>query len=96
MEQLAFFETPSPCIGVCQTDARGYCKGCLRNRDERFNWLMFTDAQKHDVIRLCNQRKHRRQLTLYKARQLQLEQENAVVNPQLDFEVQYITELDFG
>ncbi|MGL6013979.1 MAG: DUF1289 domain-containing protein, partial [Shewanella oncorhynchi] len=29
MEQLAFFDIPSPCIGVCVTDARGYCNGCL-------------------------------------------------------------------
>lgn len=96
MEQLAFFDIPSPCIGVCQTDARGYCKGCLRNRDERFNWQYFTDAQKHDVIRLCHQRKRRRELALYKARQQALEQERAAINPQLDFEPQTAAELDLG
>ncbi|MEL4430544.1 DUF1289 domain-containing protein [Shewanella mangrovisoli] len=96
MEQLAFFEIPSPCIGVCQTDARGYCKGCLRNREERFNWLHFTDAQKHDVIRLCHQRKRRRQLALYKAHQQALEQERAALNPKLDFEPQDAAELDLG
>ncbi|GGI88577.1 DUF1289 domain-containing protein [Shewanella hanedai] len=85
MEQLEFFEIQSPCIGVCQTDARGYCKGCLRNRDERFNWLDFSDAKKYDVIRLCKQRKRRRQLAILKARKAQLLQERAELNPSFDF-----------
>lgn len=97
MEQLAFFEIPSPCIGVCQTDARGYCNGCFRSRDERFNWLRFSDAQKYDVIRLCRQRKRRRQLALMKAQQAQLAQERAALNPSLDFEVTPEAErFDFG
>ena len=86
MEQLEFFEIPSPCIGVCQSDARGYCKGCLRNRDERFKWLEFSDAQKFDVIRLCKQRKRRRQLAMLKARKAQLVEERANANPSLDFQ----------
>ncbi|MGL5360034.1 MAG: DUF1289 domain-containing protein [Shewanella sp.] len=87
MEQLAFFEIPSPCIGVCQTDSRGYCKGCLRSRDERFHWLSFTDAQKFDVIRLCNQRRRRRQLAALKAQQSLIEEERAAVSPELNFEL---------
>ncbi|MGE6649412.1 DUF1289 domain-containing protein [Shewanella colwelliana] len=86
MEQLEFFDIPSPCIGVCQTDARGYCKGCLRNRDERFNWLHFSDAQKYDVIRLCKQRKRRRQLALLRARKIQILEERAAATPHLDFD----------
>ena len=86
MEQLEFFEIPSPCIGVCQSDARGYCKGCLRNRDERFNWLEFSDAQKNNVIRLCKQRKRRRQLAYLKAKKAQLLDERAKVNANLDFD----------
>ncbi|NRD72613.1 DUF1289 domain-containing protein [Shewanella sp. VB17] len=86
MEQLEFFEIQSPCIGICQTDARGYCKGCLRNRDERFNWLIFSDAKKYDVIRLCKQRKRRRQLAIIKSRKAQLQQEIAEVNSSFDFE----------
>ncbi|GIU11893.1 MULTISPECIES: DUF1289 domain-containing protein [unclassified Shewanella] len=85
MEQLEFFEIPSPCIGVCQSDARGYCKGCLRNRNERFNWLEFSDAQKYDVIRLCKQRKRRRQLALLKAKKAQVLDERAKANTRLDF-----------
>ncbi|MFR0654490.1 DUF1289 domain-containing protein [Pantoea sp. SIMBA_079] len=55
-EQLEFFPVPSPCRGICQTDARGYCRGCLRSREERFNWMRFSDAQKREVLRLCRQR----------------------------------------
>ncbi|MBE5251527.1 MAG: DUF1289 domain-containing protein [Enterobacterales bacterium endosymbiont of Blomia tropicalis] len=58
-EQLEFFPVPSPCRGICQTDARGYCVGCLRSREERFNWMRFSDAQKRDVLRLCQQRRLR-------------------------------------
>jgi hypothetical protein len=55
-EQLEFFPVQSPCRGICQSDERGYCRGCMRSRDERFNWQNFNDAQKQDVIRLCRQR----------------------------------------
>ncbi|MDT0174956.1 DUF1289 domain-containing protein [Pantoea sp. RRHST58] len=58
-EQLEFFPVPSPCRGICQVDARGYCLGCLRSREERFNWMKFSDAQKRDVLRLCYQRRLR-------------------------------------
>lgn len=56
MEQLEFFNVPSPCIGVCTVDERGYCKGCMRKREERFNWLSMTPAQQLHVIKLCRQR----------------------------------------
>lgn len=55
-EQLEFFPVPSPCQGICQSDARGYCRGCLRSREERFNWMRYSDAQKREVLRLCRQR----------------------------------------
>ncbi|GIU45668.1 DUF1289 domain-containing protein [Shewanella algidipiscicola] len=88
MEQLEFFAIPSPCIGVCQTDAKGYCKGCLRNRDERFNWLNFSDAQKYDVIRLCKQRKRRRLLALHKAKKSEILQARLAQTARLDFDEQ--------
>ncbi|GEM76920.1 DUF1289 domain-containing protein [Vibrio sagamiensis] len=56
MEQLEFFTVPNPCVGVCTTDEKGYCRGCMRNRNERFNWLSFTPVQQRHVIRLCRQR----------------------------------------
>jgi hypothetical protein len=61
MEQLDFFDVPSPCIGVCSCDERGYCKGCMRNREERFNWLTLTNEEKIHVIRLC-QRRYKRKI----------------------------------
>lgn len=59
MEQLEIFPLQSPCIGVCEVNNKGYCKGCLRNRDERFNWLTLTPTQQQDVMRLCRNRKAR-------------------------------------
>ena len=55
-EQLEFFPIVSPCRGICQTDEQGYCRGCLRSRDERFNWQSLSDTQKQEVLRLCRQR----------------------------------------
>ncbi|AXF75941.1 DUF1289 domain-containing protein [Erwinia tracheiphila] len=60
-EQLEFFPVPSPCRGICQTDPRGYCHGCMRSRDDRFNWMKYSDTQKRDVLRLCRQRLLRQQ-----------------------------------
>lgn len=61
VQQLEFFEIPSPCRGICQADDRGYCRGCMRSRDERFNWIKLSDPQKRDVLRLCRQRWLRQQ-----------------------------------
>ncbi|ADO48435.1 DUF1289 domain-containing protein [[Enterobacter] lignolyticus] len=55
-EQLEFFPVQSPCRGICQSDDRGYCRGCMRSRDERFHWQNMSDAQKQEVLRLCRQR----------------------------------------
>ncbi|WES66364.1 DUF1289 domain-containing protein [Superficieibacter sp. HKU1] len=55
-EQLEFFPLQSPCRGICQVDERGFCRGCMRSREERFNWQQFSDAQKQQVLRLCRQR----------------------------------------
>ncbi len=88
MEQLSFFAVPSPCIGVCQSDSRGYCMGCHRSRDERFNWMTFSELQKQDVIRLCLQRKRRRQYAIHKAKQLELQTQQTAHTPQLDFDTQ--------
>lgn len=55
-QQLEFFTIPSPCRGICQADARGFCLGCQRSRVERFGWMQMDDAQKREVLRLCHQR----------------------------------------
>lgn len=59
MEQLEFFDIPSPCVGVCIANNRGYCKGCFRSREERLYWLKFSDTQKREVIRLCQRRQRK-------------------------------------
>ena len=59
-EQLELFELASPCIGVCQSDERGYCLGCYRSRQERFDWLKMTNAQQQEVMRLCRDRARRK------------------------------------
>ena len=58
--QLEFFDVPSPCIGVCQSDEKGLCLGCLRNRDERLHWITLTSDDKQKVIKRCQQRKKRK------------------------------------
>lgn len=68
MSQLELFDIPSPCVGVCQSDARGFCKGCLRSRDERFNWLYLSTEEKRVVIGKCAARKKRIALAIYKKR----------------------------
>ena len=57
MEQPDFFPIPSPCIGVCQANDKGYCKGCFRSREERLYWQKMTDSQKHQVMKLLAARK---------------------------------------
>ncbi|NUF50534.1 DUF1289 domain-containing protein [Gilliamella sp. ESL0250] len=75
MDQIEFFEIPSPCKRVCETDKQGYCITCYRSREERFNWLTLSDSQKQEVLRLCKQRAlRRRYLVLQQQRQPQLNQ----------------------
>lgn len=57
--QLEFFEIPSPCIGVCEVNNKGFCKGCYRSREERLYWLELSAEQKRQVIRLCHSRRTR-------------------------------------
>ena len=56
-QQLEFFDIPSPCIGVCESGPRGFCKGCYRSRDERLYWLKVDDATKRKIISACVRRK---------------------------------------
>jgi len=58
--QLEFFDVPSPCIGICQSDDKGLCLGCFRNRDERQQWTTFNSDDKQKVIKRCQQRKKRK------------------------------------
>ncbi|MEM5529704.1 DUF1289 domain-containing protein [Gammaproteobacteria bacterium AS21] len=58
-DQQEMFHVKSPCIGVCTSGPKGYCRGCLRSRVERFHWQEMTDNQKFTVVKLCQSRKAR-------------------------------------
>lgn len=72
-QQLEFFEIPSPCIGVCESGPRGYCKGCFRSRDERLYWLKVNDAAKRKIISACVRRKKAMMAKLRQAQVLESE-----------------------
>lgn len=61
MQQLELITIENPCINVCQSDNRGYCLGCFRSREERYNWANMTTEQKRRVLELCKGRNKRRQ-----------------------------------
>lgn len=82
MNQIEFFDIQSPCKRICETDKQGYCLGCYRSRDERFNWLAFTDTQKQEILRLCRQRAIRRRYLLLQQQQIQ----SSLTTEQLDLD----------
>ncbi len=86
MEQLEFFDIPSPCVGVCISNNRGYCKGCFRSRDERLYWLKLSDAQKREVVRLCAQRKRKVWLAKMQNLSVDVEQEGCLDEPELNLD----------
>jgi predicted Fe-S protein YdhL (DUF1289 family) len=59
VDQLELFDLPNPCIGVCQSNSRGYCMGCLRSRDERFNWHQKPVEERARILKLLAQRRAR-------------------------------------
>jgi hypothetical protein len=69
--QIELFAVENPCIGVCQSNKKGYCFGCLRNRTERQLWLKMTNEQKREVLRLIvGRRKKIEQMRKRKQEQL--------------------------
>ena len=60
VEQIELFPLPNPCINVCEAGPRGYCTGCLRSREERFNWLKKSDAEKAHILKLLSHRQRRK------------------------------------
>lgn len=59
MSQTELFDIDSPCIGICTMNKKGYCIGCLRNRQERQQWHGLSDDDKHKVLMLIARRKRR-------------------------------------
>lgn len=49
---------PSPCISVCEMDARsGLCDGCQRTISEIVGWGSAGDAARRTIWRAINQRR---------------------------------------
>ena len=59
IDQGELFSIPNPCRGVCTSNNRGYCKGCLRSRQERFHWNEFSAFQQQLIINLCEKRRQK-------------------------------------
>jgi predicted Fe-S protein YdhL (DUF1289 family) len=36
----------TPCIGVCELRADGYCEGCLRSGDEIARWIAMGETER--------------------------------------------------
>ena len=49
--QLEFFDVPSPCIGICQSNDKGQCLGCFRTRLERQSWTSINSDEKQKIIK---------------------------------------------
>lgn len=58
-DQLELFHIPNPCVGVCESNRLGYCKGCLRSREERFDWHGKSEQEQRRIIELLSKRKSR-------------------------------------
>lgn len=70
-QQFELFEIANPCIGVCTSNKKGYCFGCLRSRTERQLWLSMSTEQHREVLRLVSGRRQRiEQMRLRKGEQL--------------------------
>lgn len=53
MQQAAM---KSPCIGVCALDEQNLCTGCQRTGEEITQWGRMSDAQRREVLLLCESR----------------------------------------
>ena len=70
-QQIELFDIDNPCVGVCTSNKKGYCFGCLRSRTERQLWLSMSTEQRREVLRLIVGRKQRiEQMRLLKGQQL--------------------------
>ena len=83
-QQFELFEIANPCIGLCKSNKKGYCFGCLRSRPERQLWLSMTNEQRREVLRLVSGRRQRiEQMKQRKGEQLGFDFEEAVETGEL-------------
>ncbi len=48
----------SPCISICELDdVSGYCRGCLRTRDEIAIWGRADDATRLEILEKLHERR---------------------------------------
>lgn len=101
--QLEFFDVPSPCVGVCQSNVKGYCLGCMRSRDERQQWQDFNSDKKQKVIKLCIQRKKRKDsknskqlVESAKEQQTETSTQPSLLDPPSKTVVAHSSDVDFG
>ena len=96
--QLEFFDVPSPCVGVCQSDEKGNCLGCYRTRDERQSWINLTSDDKQKVVKRCQQRKKRKNaLPKIKVAEVIIKElQPSLLDPQSKTKLDASSDLDFG
>ena len=46
----------SPCVSICVLDEQDICTGCQRTGQEITRWGRISDAEKRDILELCEQR----------------------------------------
>ena len=96
--QLEFFDVPSPCVGICQSDEKGNCLGCYRSREERQGWINLTTDDKQKVIKRCLGRKKRKNATpKIKVTEIAVaELQPSLLDPSEKNKVKTSCDLDFG
>lgn len=78
----ADFPLTSPCVGVCQINAKTkFCLGCFRTLREVAHWSRYDDDQKREVLLALRERQaeagvDRRRVTRRQARRLNGVSEN--------------------
>ncbi|WP_367105367.1 DUF1289 domain-containing protein [uncultured Psychrobacter sp.] len=83
-QQFELFEIANPCIGVCQSNKKGYCFGCLRSRPERQFWHDMNNEQRREVLRLIVGRRQRiEQIKQRKGEQLGFDFEEVIETGEL-------------
>jgi len=96
--QLEFFDVPSPCVGICQSDEKGNCLGCYRTREERQSWTNLTTDDKQKVVKRCQQRKKRKNAApkIKVVESIVEEQQASLLDPPSKNKVEVPNDLDFG
>lgn len=47
----------SPCINICNLDEDGYCRGCLRSREEIAAWSAMSATEQMKVLAAVERRR---------------------------------------